>query len=162
MLINIFGNWINPVNIIAVTATDTSAKIIFSGTNNFSPEFEGKSVEEVAGAINTALAEAKKAASAERSASRGFKGGDRGGRGGDRGGDRGGFRKKFDDRGDRGGRDGGDRGFKKSFDRDSKPARGSDEHREKVKGDFSKRKEGGGKFESKSRKEFTPKKRKDW
>jgi len=53
-------------------------------------------------------------------------------------------------------RDGG--GFKRKFDRDDKrpPRHGSEEHKDKVKDDFGKRKDN--KFESRDRGDFKPKK----
>lgn len=149
MLVNIFGRWINPQNILAVISSsdnpeEKTTKIIFSSEAGFSLEFNDKTPFEVASEINTAIAANRKSSFGDRGERRGggdrggFKGGDRGGRGGDRG------------------------GFKKKFDRDERPAHGSDEHKEKVRKDFSDRKEGGRKFESPNRRDFKPKKRKDW
>jgi hypothetical protein len=177
MLINLFGTWINPQNILAVTATDSAAKVIFSHNteNGFSLEFSGKSASDVANEINNAIAAAKKSSFAERGERRG--GGDRGGykgsRGGDRGGDRGGYKGNRDrgdrpDRGDRGGyKGGGDRGgYKGGRDRDDrgegKSFERNDEFKEKVRDDFKKKKfEGGRKFEAKGRGDFKPKKRRE-
>jgi hypothetical protein len=160
MLINLFGNWINPQNIISVTSAENSngvpvTKVVFANNaeSNFNLEFADKNTTEVATEINNAISAGRKTAFADR-------GGSRGG-----GGDRGGFKRKFDDRGDRGSR-GGDRGverggFKKKF--DDKPERNSEEFKEKVRDDFKKKKfEGGRKFESKGRGDFKPKRRKDY
>lgn len=155
MLINLFGNWINPQNIISVTSAENAngvqvTKVIFSNNaeSNFNLEFADKNTTEVATEINNAISAGRKTAFADRGGSRG-------------GGDRGGFKRKFDDRGDRGSR-GGDRGgFKKKF--DDKPDRGSEEFKEKVRDDFKKKKfEGGRKFESKGKGDFKPKRRKDY
>ena len=135
MLINLFGNWINPQNIISVTSAENAngvqvTKVIFSNNaeSNFNLEFADKNTTEVATEINNAISAGRKTAFADRGGSRG-------------GGDRGGFKRKFDD----------------------KPDRGSEEFKEKVRDDFKKKKfEGGRKFESKGKGDFKPKRRKDY
>ncbi len=166
MLINIQGRWINPHNMVAVIpAGEGAAKVVFNG--GYELEFAGAVAIDLATEINNLLAAQKK--------ERGDRPGGRSG-GFKRDGDRGGFKreggfKRDGDRGDRGGykgdRDRGDRGgdrggYKKKFDRDDKPAYNSDERKERVREDFGDRKSGGKKFESKERKEFKPKKRKEW
>ncbi len=170
MLINLFGRWVNPTNILAVvTATanveEKASKVIFSSgaEGGFTLEIKDKTPTEVASEINAQITASRKSAFADKGERRG--GGDRGRSGGGYkgGGDRGGYKGGGDrDRGDRGGyKGGGDRGGYKK--RDERPAHGSDEHVEKVREDFSKKKfEGGRKFESKNKGDFRPKKRKEY
>jgi len=174
MLINLFGRWVNPQNILAVisateNAEDKNSKIIFNNSSEagFVLEINDKNPAEIAAEINTALAAAaanKKSAYAGSSDRGGYKGGgDRGGYKG--GGDRGGYKGSSDRGGDR------DGGFKKKFDRperserSEKPAYSSDDRKEKVREDFGDRKkkfDPSKKFSSSDRGDFKPKKRKDW
>ncbi len=164
MLINLYGRWVNPQNILAVINDTTESgekitRVVFNtAEKGFVVEFTDKSTDDVAGEINKAIAATKK----PEFKGRGDRGGEKRGFGG------GGFKGRGDrgDRGDRGGdrgrggdRDRGDRGdFKKKFDGD-RPERSS-EYKDKVREEFSDRKNK--KFESRDRGDFKPKKRKDW
>ena len=180
MLINLFGNWINPQAIISITSADNSegnkvSQVIFA-SSDFKLEFTDKTAAEVAVEINTAIAANRKVASESRSADRGYKGGgDRGGYkgGGDRGGDRGGYKGSRGggdrDRGDRGGYKGGsDRGGYKGGDRGDRgprPERSGDDRKEYGSRDDFKKKgyDSDGKPVPRSRTgDFKPKKRKEY
>jgi hypothetical protein len=183
MLINLFGNWINPQNLISITSANNAegnkvSKVIFA-SSDFSLEFTDKTAAEVAVEINTAISASRKVASESRSADRGYKGSsDRGGYkggGGDRGGykggggDRGGYKgsRGGDDRGgykgssDRGGyKGGGDKGgYKGSSDRGDRaprPERSGDDYKKKSY-------DGDSKPAPRSRTgDFKPKKRKEY